>query len=84
MVIVKCQRFFDAWGACSSFNFLRVLFDLGPRVQVIVTFPRLLSVPPLFCVPPMRPEIEDVANYLGLLSDRGSKLGFVDQDSLAL
>ena len=79
MVVVEGERLFDAARARHSFDLVGVLFHFFARVQVVVSLPALLGVPPRFCIASMRSEVTDVAHGFEALPDRVVKLRLVDQ-----
>ena len=52
----------------------------GGAVAIVVSFPRLLRVPPRFGVAPMSPEIKYLAHGLKFLSNGSPKLRLVDEN----
>src|SRR6266568_5850589 len=84
MIIKKRKCLLGSRCAGGRLDPIRHLLDLVSRVAIVVSFPRLLRVPPRFGVAPMSPEIKYLAHGLKFLSNGSPKLRLVDENPLAL
>src|SRR5918992_1245038 len=74
MVVIESKCFLHSRRICGSFDPLRMLFDFFPRVQVIVSLPGLLRVPPRFGIAAMGAKVKYVTDRFGLLPDRSGEI----------
>jgi len=84
MIVEQRECFLNSRCAGGGINPLGYFFDLSPRVEIIVAFPRLRMFPPCLCISAMRSKVEYIADWIKILTDGSQNFGSSIITSLVL